>query len=156
MDLSPDEIGTFDVVLFLGVLYHLRHPLLALERVAAVVGELLVVETHVDLTFLRRAAAAFYPDDELEGDETNWWGPNASAVVAMLRTVGFTSVEIVGGRSAAGRLGHVAHNLASVVRSRLSSRRSPLRLSHVATDRLVVHARRAPQQAGAPAAGCLN
>jgi hypothetical protein len=130
----------FDVVLFLGVLYHLRHPLLALERVAAVVGELLVVETHVDLTLLRRPAAAFYPGGELLGDETNWWGPNANAVVAMLRAVGFTSVEIIGGRSTAGRLGHVAHNLAGVARSRISSRRSPLGLSHIATDRLVVHA----------------
>ena len=36
MDLSPERVGTFDVVLFLGVLYHLRHPFLALERVASV------------------------------------------------------------------------------------------------------------------------
>ena len=35
-DLDPDVIGTFDVVLFLGVLYHLPHPLLALEKVASV------------------------------------------------------------------------------------------------------------------------
>jgi tRNA (mo5U34)-methyltransferase len=150
MDLSPDEVGMFDVVLFLGVLYHLRHPLLALERVAAVVGELLVVETHVDLTFLRRPAAAFYPGGELAGDETNWWGPNANAVVAMLRAVGFTSIEIIGGRSAARALGHVAHNLAGVVRSRLSSRPSPLGLSHLATDRLVVHAHRASEPASPP------
>ena len=33
MDLTPERVGTFDLVLFLGVLYHLRHPLLALERV---------------------------------------------------------------------------------------------------------------------------
>ena len=33
-ELSPAEIGQFDVVLFLGVLYHLRHPLLALQRLA--------------------------------------------------------------------------------------------------------------------------
>ena len=36
MDLSPERVGTFDVVLFLGVLYHLPHPLLALERIASV------------------------------------------------------------------------------------------------------------------------
>jgi tRNA (mo5U34)-methyltransferase len=36
LELSPERIGTFDVVLFLGVLYHMRHPLLALEHVASV------------------------------------------------------------------------------------------------------------------------
>src|SRR5688500_15284324 len=39
MDLAPERVGTFDLVLFLGVLYHLRHPYLALERVSSVVGD---------------------------------------------------------------------------------------------------------------------
>ena len=43
MDLSPDRVGLFDIVLFLGVLYHLPNPLLALERVAAVTRSLLVL-----------------------------------------------------------------------------------------------------------------
>jgi len=38
LDLSPENIGTFDIVLFLGVLYHMRRPLLALERPGEVVG----------------------------------------------------------------------------------------------------------------------
>jgi tRNA (mo5U34)-methyltransferase len=95
MDLSPDRIGTFDVVLFLGVLYHLPHPLLALERVASVTGSLLVVETVVDMVGIARPAAAFYPGRELNGDPTNWWGPNDAAVHGMLRSVGFTKVETV-------------------------------------------------------------
>src|SRR5205809_2608018 len=41
MDLSPERIGSFDVVLFLGVLYHVRHPFLALERVASVTRQYL-------------------------------------------------------------------------------------------------------------------
>ena len=36
LELSPEKVGTFDVVFFLGVLYHMRHPLLALERIASV------------------------------------------------------------------------------------------------------------------------
>jgi len=56
------ELGSFDVVLFLGVLYHLRHPLLALERVAAVTGELLILETEVDLAF---AGQTWPVDDSL-------------------------------------------------------------------------------------------
>src|SRR5215813_2598194 len=46
-DLSPDIHGTFDVVFFLGVLYHLRHPLLALEKIHSVCREMLFVESHV-------------------------------------------------------------------------------------------------------------
>jgi len=95
MDLSPERVGTFDVVLFIGVLYHLRHPLLALERVASVTRDLLVLETVVDMVGVRRPAAAFYPGSELANDETNWWGPNAPAVEGMLRTVGFPSVRTV-------------------------------------------------------------
>ncbi len=95
MDLAPERVGSFDVVLFLGVLYHLRHPLLALERVASVTKGTLILETVVDLVGLRRPAAAFYPGTELNGDPTNWWAPNTEAMVAMLRVVGFPSVRVV-------------------------------------------------------------
>jgi tRNA (mo5U34)-methyltransferase len=95
MDLAPERVGAFDVVLFLGVLYHLPNPLLALEHVASVTSELLIVETVVDMVGLRRPAAAFYPDRELNNDPTNWWGPNQAAVVGMLRRVGFTRVEVI-------------------------------------------------------------
>ena len=95
MELSPERIGTFDVVLFLGVLYHMRHPLLALERVASVARDLLIVETVVDMVGFRRPAVAFYPDRELNGDPTNWWGPNVPAVHGMLRSVGFQRIRTV-------------------------------------------------------------
>ena len=49
LELSPDNVGTFDVVLFLGVLYHMRHPMLALEKVFGVTREMAVVETHAVL-----------------------------------------------------------------------------------------------------------
>lgn len=91
LDISPETVGEFDVVLFLGVLYHMRHPLLSLERVASVTKELLVVETLVDMTFFPSPAAAFYPWKML-GNETNWWGPNRAAVVGMLHSVGFKQV----------------------------------------------------------------
>jgi tRNA (mo5U34)-methyltransferase len=95
LDLSPERIGQFDIVLCLGVLYHMRDPLLALERVASVTRETLVVETHVDMLGTRRPAAAFYPGSELLEDSTNWWGPNYAALVGMLEAVGFRSAEIV-------------------------------------------------------------
>jgi tRNA (mo5U34)-methyltransferase len=95
MDLSPERVGSFDVVLFLGVLYHLREPLAALERVAAVTEGLLILETVVDLMHVRRPAMAFYPNTELNRDPTNWWAPNPLALEEMLRDVGLAEISIV-------------------------------------------------------------
>lgn len=91
LDISPETVGQFDVVLFLGVLYHMRHPLLSLEKMASVTKERLVVETLIDITFLRSPAAAFYPWKMLR-DETNWWGPNRAALLSMIQSVGFPEV----------------------------------------------------------------
>jgi tRNA (mo5U34)-methyltransferase len=98
LDLSPERVGLFDVVLCLGVLYHMRHPILALERVASVTKRLLILETVVDCVGYTRPMAAFYPNGELNGDPTNWWGPNPQAVAGMLRTVGFTNTIMVSPR----------------------------------------------------------
>jgi tRNA (mo5U34)-methyltransferase len=95
MDLSPEKVGMFDVVLFLGVLYHLKHPMLALEKVFSVTKELLILDTHVDLLGSKRPAIAFYPGSEVNRDETNWTGPNPAAVLAMLKTAGFSRAKIV-------------------------------------------------------------
>jgi tRNA (mo5U34)-methyltransferase len=91
LNISPETVGRFDVVLFVGMLFHMRHPLLALERVASVTKEVLVVETLVDMTFLRSPAAAFHPP-QAPHEQTAWWGPNRAAVLGMLETVGFAQV----------------------------------------------------------------
>jgi tRNA (mo5U34)-methyltransferase len=95
LDLAPESIGTFDLVLFLGVLYHMRHPLLALERVASVTRRLLILETVIDLLYVPGNALRFYPGSELNQDDSNWFGPTPSAVKAMLGSVGFVRVEMV-------------------------------------------------------------
>jgi tRNA (mo5U34)-methyltransferase len=95
LELSPDRVGTFDLVLCLGVLYHMRHPMLALERVFSVTGDQLILETHVDLLTIPRPAIALYPHGELDGDPTSWCGPNPAAVEAMLGAVGFRRVKLV-------------------------------------------------------------
>jgi tRNA (mo5U34)-methyltransferase len=97
LDPAFPELGAFDVVLFLGVLYHMKHPLLALEHVAAVTRELAVIETVVDMLNVNRPAMAIYPTDELANDESNWCGPNLPALVGMLKHVGFQRVEVVSG-----------------------------------------------------------
>jgi tRNA (mo5U34)-methyltransferase len=135
-DISPETVGgTFDVVLFLGVLYHMRHPLLALERLRSVTRELLILETHVDLLGLRRPAMAFYPRFELDGDWSNWWGPNPAAVVAMLEQAGFASAVQVHPRSSLP--GRAARTL-RMLRGRA---RTEPRTAVVRQGRAVFHAR---------------
>lgn len=94
-DLSPETVGTFDLVLFLGVLYHLRHPLLALEKVASVTRRMLILSTHVDMLSIPRPAMAYYGGTEIAGDPTNWCGPNYPWLEVMLKDVGFARVEKV-------------------------------------------------------------
>jgi tRNA (mo5U34)-methyltransferase len=92
-ELSPERVGTFDVVLFLGVFYHLFDPIDGLRRAAALAQEVLVVETHTDLCELDRPAMVMYPGAELAGDPTNWWGPNPACMLALLRQFGFEKVD---------------------------------------------------------------
>jgi tRNA (mo5U34)-methyltransferase len=92
--LDLDHIGTFDIVLFLGVFYHLKDPIAALRQLSAVAREILILETYVECTEDPRPLMMFYPGAELANDETNWWGPNRSCVQALLNMVGFTKVEV--------------------------------------------------------------
>jgi tRNA (mo5U34)-methyltransferase len=93
--LSPKALGVFDTVLFLGVLYHLKDPLSALERVASVTGETLVVETVTAFDPFPWKVAGYFEGDEYNGDATNFWAPNRRCLEAMLRDVGFSRVETV-------------------------------------------------------------
>ena len=86
--------GTFDIALFFGVLYHERHPLLALEHLARLTKEYAVVETH----YVRsgdRPLMRFYSGSSLNQDPTNYWGPTLSCVELMLKDVGFRNVSLV-------------------------------------------------------------
>jgi len=129
-DISVETVGRFDVVLLLGVLYHLKHPWVALSRVASVCSGLLVVETHADLLDLRRPAMALYPGDEVAGDASNWWGPNVAALRAMLREEGFARVEVVHRESLPYRVARAAYRRLRGPRFRAQQ------------GRVVLHARR--------------
>jgi tRNA (mo5U34)-methyltransferase len=89
---SVAAIGHWQVVLFLGVLYHLFNPIAALRCLSDITDEVLVLETHLELQNLTTPAMAFYPGSELNGDPTNWWAPNRAAVEALLKSVGFPKV----------------------------------------------------------------
>lgn len=105
----------FDLVIFMGVLYHLRHPLLALDLIREhVAGDLMLFQTmqqgsndvlqvpedhpfhqpgtHIPPTCFDNPA---YPkmhfiERQFAGDWTNWWAPNKAGAQAMLRAAGFT------------------------------------------------------------------
>lgn len=113
--LSVYDVGQlnekFDIVLFMGVLYHLRHPLLALDLLHEhVVGDLLVfqslmrgspdvVEVQPDYEFGETAVfedprfpAMYFIENNYSHDCTNWWIPNRACAEAMLRSSGFDIV----------------------------------------------------------------
>ena len=99
-DISPRRLGRFDVVLFLGVLYHLRHPLLGLERVCAVTSGMAAVESFVVRPEHRpgedvasRPILEFYETGELGGETDNWFGPNLPGLLALCRAAGFPRAE---------------------------------------------------------------
>jgi tRNA (mo5U34)-methyltransferase len=107
-----DRLGeTFDLVLFMGVFYHLRHPFYALEKVAALVRRRLVFQTmergaweaaefaedyplsERDLFFDERFPRLYFIEHAYAGDRTNWWIPNPSCSRALLRSVGLKIVD---------------------------------------------------------------
>ncbi|HEY2715541.1 MAG TPA: methyltransferase domain-containing protein [Solirubrobacterales bacterium] len=107
--LDEERFGRFDLVLFLGVIYHLRHPLLALDRVHDVTADegLMLIETHMideglvdgegnwgrladfspELAAL--PIAQYYPGDMLGSDPTSQWAPNRAGLEGWLRGAGF-------------------------------------------------------------------
>jgi tRNA (mo5U34)-methyltransferase len=94
--LSSKDLGRFDIVLFFGVLYHLKHPLLALENVCSMTADTAYVESYVidnpaDLNAI--PIMEFYERTELRGQFDNWVGPNVTCLLAMARTAGFAEVQ---------------------------------------------------------------
>lgn len=92
-ELNIANLGRFDIVLFLGVLYHLRDPLSALERVALLSADTLIVETRMTMRHSRKPVMQFHPGRTLENDPTNWWTPNRRCVEAMLRDLDFRQIR---------------------------------------------------------------
>jgi tRNA (mo5U34)-methyltransferase len=102
----------FDLVLFMGVLYHLRHPLLALDLLHEhVVGDRMVFQSLLrgaseagpvdgDYPFSEREIferpdfpKLFFIENSYSSDDTNWWIPNRAAAEAMLRSSGFEILD---------------------------------------------------------------
>ena len=91
-------LGSFDVVLYLGVLYHMEDPLAALRRVRELTKGVAIIETEALAIggFEDRAFAEFFPPGaKLLDDPTNHWSFNAPCVAGLCRTAGFGHVDIL-------------------------------------------------------------
>jgi tRNA (mo5U34)-methyltransferase len=97
MTMDVNRLGQFDVVFFLGVLYHLEEPLAGLRRIRQLTTELAVIETAATLVQGKetRPLVEFFPGAELDGDVGNWWSPNEAALHGLCRAAGFSMVETV-------------------------------------------------------------
>ena len=105
-DLNPKTFGTFDLVMFFGVLYHLRHPLLALEKIHSVCTGTLLMQTSTCGDRSETPMAEFHPFGITSGpqenrscDPTCFWFPNIAGCIAMLQHVGFKDVERISPKS---------------------------------------------------------
>jgi tRNA (mo5U34)-methyltransferase len=95
MTCDLDALGQWDVVFYLGVLYHMEEPLTALRRVGRVTRELAIVETEAIVVpgLEHEALWRFFPGAELNGDISNWWAPNLTALLGGLHAAGFGSAR---------------------------------------------------------------
>jgi tRNA (mo5U34)-methyltransferase len=102
-DLEPKRLGTFDLVLFYGVFYHLKHPQYALERIGSVcTGDLLFQTFMLEEPAVKGTPwARFYPHGIASGrdkerlDTTVFWLFNSACCLAILDHVGFTDLRIL-------------------------------------------------------------
>lgn len=99
---------TFDLVMFAGILYHLKNPLQVLEDIGRRCHDAIVVETEVipedprnvviarvggrgqaKLAPTTKGIMKFYERNELNDDDSNWWAPDTECLLGMLRVAGF-------------------------------------------------------------------
>jgi tRNA (mo5U34)-methyltransferase len=104
------NLGTFDFVVFVGVLYHLQHPLYALQKIASICRETMLFQSvtrgpggdftpkddypqsEASIFDLPEYPKMYYIEKSFNGDVSNWWFATQSCLKAMLRTAGFRTI----------------------------------------------------------------
>lgn len=91
--LDRTQLGEFDWVTCLGLIYHIKEPIHLLENIASVMrpGARLVMETHV---LSESSRQAYFVEDGFWGDVTYWWIFGDECLLAMLRSCGFKDVAV--------------------------------------------------------------
>lgn len=96
-NLTPERYGQFDIVLFLGALYHLPDPLRALEVVYQIMGpqawlflETVIIDDDLPLDVVKRPLMQFFPKATKDQDYTNFWGMTQACVVALVEECGLS------------------------------------------------------------------
>jgi tRNA (mo5U34)-methyltransferase len=104
-DISEANLGIFDTVFFFGTVYHLRHPLLALDKISAVCTRDIYIESAIldDFSPYRgglghgypgqQMIMEFYPGKQYGNNETNWWAPTLFCLMSMTYAAGFANVD---------------------------------------------------------------
>lgn len=89
---TPKE---YDIVLFAGVYYHLRHPLLGIEKAWDATKEVLAIEGEIGGENLYSASASFYKDT-YKGDSSNWWVPTTTCLKHWCESLdGVSKIEMI-------------------------------------------------------------
>lgn len=92
-ELNPSELGTFDIVLFLGVIYHLPDMIRALRIVRSLTRTTAFIESYVEEFPASGALARYTPRDTLVADPTNFWAPNVECLTEIARACGLDTVR---------------------------------------------------------------
>jgi tRNA (mo5U34)-methyltransferase len=89
-DISIEKFGKFDIIVFMGILYHLPDMISALSKIRELSTGTLFLETHAETSLDPDIAVArYYRGSSLAGDITNFWSPNRRCVLDMLEDAGF-------------------------------------------------------------------
>ena len=88
-----EKLGEFDIVLDLGILYHVLDPYKHIRDLYKITKEKLILETHIDVNDAPFPVMRFYAHSEVNNDDGTFWGPNMHCVAQMLLKAGFKTIS---------------------------------------------------------------
>ena len=92
-DLNAKDFGQFDLVLNFGLMYHLRHPLLALDKMREVCSSTAIIRTST-FDYGNNLPISMFLEDDVIISITNWTIINVSCMLHWLKNVGFKHLFI--------------------------------------------------------------
>ena len=139
MTMDVTTLGTFDVVLYLGVLYHMQHPLEAMRRLASVTAEGGVAIIHTNAVVVPGyedlALCELLTGSQFQNDPSNWWLVSEKAVLDMCEMARFKRAEVVATSEQFTKSRSLRERLRIRTRVRRAFGRQPVSRPH-----LIIHA----------------